>query len=186
MDSAAGFQVHLQSLRDFAQRLEQQHELAQQPIRALDSLNEKPDLALGAFAEGFSLSDDHSDVTRKIGDLLGKVADSLQFASGVTDLVADRYEQLNAAGIQSFAALGNGAAVPAYTGTATPPGTYTAAATPPGAAFTGTATPPASSLAPAEVLARFTVPVPLEGGTVYYYDGTRAAPVRVTIQSQDT
>jgi hypothetical protein len=50
---------------------------------------------------------------------------------------------------------------------------------------TGVAAPTAGSLAAPEILARITVPVPPNGGTVYYYNGSTTVPVSVTVQAQD-
>jgi len=49
---------------------------------------------------------------------------------------------------------------------------------------TGTATPPPGSLAPPDVVAQFDVPIPPDGGTVYYFNGTTAVPVTVTVEAQ--
>jgi hypothetical protein len=171
MDTGVGgsFRVHLQSLRDFAQRLEEQLEVVQRSTRSAAVLNRAPGLPLGAFAEAFSLSDDHSDAVRQSATLLEKVARSIDFTRSVTALVAQRYEALNAAGAQGIGAVG--AAIPSVAGVATPPA--------------GVATPSAGSLASPEVIARFTVPVPPSGGTVYYYNGSTTVPVNVTVQVQD-
>ena len=49
---------------------------------------------------------------------------------------------------------------------------------------TGTATPPPGSLAPPDVVAQFDVPIPPDDGTVYYFNGTTAVPVTVTVEAQ--
>jgi hypothetical protein len=108
MDSGAGdsFRVHLQSLEDFAQRLREQLEVVNRSTRAAPVLNRPPDLPLGAFAEAFALSDDHSDAVRQAEVLLEKVARGIDFARSVTELVAQRYAALNAAGARSIGAVG--------------------------------------------------------------------------------
>lgn len=192
MDSGAAgsFRVHLQSLREFAQKLREQLEVVQRSTRSAAVLNRPPDLPLGAFAEAYALSDDHSDAVRQSEVLLAKVARSLDFARSVTELVAQRYEALNAAGARSIGAIG--AALPAVPNpllpTVQPAPVYQPVPQPPVTVrpVTGSATPPAGSLAPPEVIARFTVPVPPDGGTVYYYNGSSTVPVRVTVEAQDS
>jgi hypothetical protein len=191
MDSNVGgsFRVHLQSLDDFARRLREQLEVVQRSTRAAAVFNRPPDLPLGAFAEAFALSDDHSDAVRQSEVLVAKVARSIDFARSVTELVAQRYEALNAAGAQSIGAVG--ASLPPMPDplrpTVQPPPVY-APPVPsvPAQPVTGTAAPPAGSLAPPEILARFTVPVPPDGGTVYYYNGSSTVPVSITVQAQDS
>jgi hypothetical protein len=184
MVDAGSVRIHLQSLKDFAQQLQDQLDLVAQPTRALAELKDGPDLPLGAFAEAFALGDDHSDVLRDMGELLLKVRQSIDFAGDVTRLIAKRYESLNAAAVQGLNAVGTSlsagappvgaapAVLPAYGGGAVAP------------AYTGTVPPPPGSLLPPD-LARFVVPLPPDGGTVYYYNGDTAAPVSVTIQSGD-
>lgn len=192
MDSGAAgsFRVHLQSLREFAQKLREQLEVVQRSTRSAAVLNRPPDLPLGAFAEAYALSDDHSDAVRQSEVLLAKVARSLDFARSVTELVAQRYEALNAAGARGIGAVG--AALPAAPNpllpTVQPAPVYQPVPQPPVTVrpVTGSATPPAGSLAPPEVIARFTVPVPPDGGTVYYYNGSTTVPVRVTVEAQDS
>lgn len=192
MDSGAAgsFRVHLQSLREFAQKLREQLEVVQRSTRSAAVLNRPPDLPLGAFAEAYALSDDHSDAVRQSEVLLAKVARSLDFARSVTELVAQRYEALNAAGARSIGAIG--AALPAVPNpllpTVQPAPVYPPVSQPPVTVrpVTGSAAPPAGSLAPPEVIARFTVPVPPDGGTVYYYNGSSTVPVRVTVEAQDS
>jgi hypothetical protein len=199
MDSDGGgsFRVHLQSLDDFARRLREQLEVVQRSTRSAAVLNRPPDLPLGAFAEAFALSDDHSDAVRQADVLLSKVARSIDFARSVTELVAQRYEALNAAGAQSIGAVGSSlsAAPDPLMPTVQPPPAYVPpapaylppppASPAPAQAVTGTAAPPAGSLAPQNVVAQFSVPLPADGGTVYYYNGSTAVPVSVTIQAQD-
>jgi hypothetical protein len=132
------------------------------------------------------------------------VARSVDFARSVTELVAQRYEALNAAGARGIGAVG--ASLPAMPNPLLPtvqppiyqpptyqPPTYQSpvyqspvyqpVSTQP---VTGAVPPPAGSLAPPEVIARFTVPVPPDGGTVYYYNGSSTVPVRVTVEAQDS
>jgi hypothetical protein len=214
MDPGGGsFRVHLQSLKDFAQRLQEQLEVVQRSTRSAAVLNRPPDLPLGAFAEAFALSDDHSDAVRQSEVVLEKVARSIDFARSVTELVAQRYEALNSAGARGIGGVGAALPVPpnpllptvqpaplyapppAYPaqGYAPAPAGYTPAPAyaPPVSALpaqpvTGSVAPPAGSLAPPEVIARFTVPVPPDGGTVYYYNGSTTQPVRVTVEAQDS
>jgi hypothetical protein len=202
MDSGAGgsFRIHLQSLKDFAQLLAEQLEVVQRSAQAAAVLNRPPDLPLGAFAEAFSLSDEHSDEVAGVADLMGKVARSIDFARSVTTLVAQRYEALDSGGAQNIAAVAGGlpaaqlvGAAPAQPGFPLPTvyGLPVAAGHPAGypptapAPATGTATPPPGSLAQPEVVAQFEVPVPPDGGTVYYVNGTTTAPVTVTVKAQD-
>jgi hypothetical protein len=105
MVESAGFRVHLQSLKDFEQRLKDQLEVVQRYTGAAEVLNRPPDLPLGAFAEAFSLSDYHSDAVRQSQVLLEKVARSIDFTRSVTRLVAERYEALDAASVQRLAAV---------------------------------------------------------------------------------
>lgn len=208
MDSGTGgsFRVHLQSLKDFAQRLHEQLEVVQRSTRSAAVLNRPPDLPLGAFAEAFAYSDDHSDAVRQSELVLEKVSRSIDFARSVTELVAQRYEALNAAGARSIGAVGAAMPVPANPLLPTvqpappyapppayPPPVYAAppAYAPPvsglpAQAVTGSVAPPAGSLAPPDVIARFTVPVPPDGGTVYYYNGSATVPIRVTVEAQDS
>lgn len=169
MDSDVGsFRVHLQSLKDFARLLQEQVYVLEQPTRVVGTLSQAPSLPLGAFAEAYSLSDDHSDVARQMAVVLEKVGRSLDFARSVTELVAQRYEALNANGAQNIASVG--AAIPPAPPLPVPP-------------ITGTAAPPASSLASPPGPVRAAVPVPQPGGTVYYSNGSQATPVNVTEQT---
>ncbi len=197
MDSGTNgsFRVHLQSLKDFAQRLQEQLEVVQRSTRSAAVLNRPPDLPLGAFAEAFALSDDHSDAVRQSELVLEKVSRSIDFARSVTELVAQRYEALNAAGARSIGAVGG--AMPVAPNpllpTVQPAPIYAPApvyappvSVSPAQPVTGSVAPPAGSLAPPEVIARFTVPVPPDGGTVYYYNGSTTQPVRITVEAQDS
>lgn len=162
MDGAvASFGVHVQSLADFAQRLREQVDEIQRPIRTLTEINQHPELPLGSFAEAFSLSDDHADIAAEMAVLLGRLARAVEFAATATRIVADRYQALDAAGAQRIAASAGEAA----------------------ASATATATPPAGSLAvpegPVEVF------VPAQPGTVYYYNGSTAEPISIAVEVQD-
>jgi len=183
---AGSFQVHLESLRNFARLLDDQLEALQRPTRALAAL--RPDLPLGAFAEAYSLGDDHSDVASRMLEVLAKLGQSVEFGGSVTSLVASRYGSLSAAGARGIAGAGDEVAAPAPSGPATGGVAVSAlggAATGGVAvsAASGTATPPPGSLAPPEVIASIALPAPPPGGTVYYYDGNSAAPVSITIQA---
>jgi hypothetical protein len=162
MDSDVGsFRVHLQSLKDFALRLQEQVYVLEQPTTVVGSLGQAPSLPLGAFAEAYSLSDNHNDAAQQMAMVLQKVGRSLDFARSVTELVAQRYEALNAGGAQNIGSVG--AAISPAPPLPVPP-------------ITGTAAPPVGSLAPPGP-ARATVPVPPPDGTVYYYNGSQATPV---------
>jgi len=203
MDPGVGgsFQVHLQSLKDFAQELAEQLEVVQRSTQSAAVFSRPPDLPLGAFAEAFSLSDEHSDEVTGVADLMAKVARSVDFARSVTTLVAQRYEALDSGGAQSIGSVVSGLpAAPAPLSPGTPfPSVYGLPVTPgyppqpvpaqpnpaaPAPAATGTATPPPGSLAPPNVVAQFDVPVPSDGGTVYYFNGTSAVPVTVSVEAQ--
>jgi hypothetical protein len=157
---SSGVLVHLKALRDFAQQLDKQLDLVEQPARELRSLKDERPLPLGDFDEAQWLAVELGRRAEAMDALVAKVTDSIKFASGITTVIADNYERLNTEGAQAFRNVA--AAVPANT---------------------GTAPAPAGSLAPADV-ARFSVPVPTQGGTVYYYNGSTTVPVKVTITSQ--
>jgi hypothetical protein len=180
MDGQAGFfRVHLQSLKDFAERLQEQLHAVQRPGHAYEVLRQRPGLPLGSFAEAFSLSDEHSDAVGQFAIVLDRVARSLDFATSVTTLVAQRYEALNTGGAQAIGSVAG------PMGGTMPPVTGMAAVPPAAIPVTGTAAPPPGSVATPDVIARLTVPVPPAGGTVYYYNGSTTVPVRVTVQAAD-
>jgi hypothetical protein len=202
MDGDVGsFRVHLQSLKDLAVRLREQLEVVQRPTRAVEVLYQPPNLPLGAFAEGFSLSDYHSDVAQQLAVVVEKVGRSLDFARSVTELVAQRYEALNAGGAQNIGAVGD--LIPPTPALSLPtPQVWTSPPVPrtplprtllttppapqsPSEPATGVAAAPAGSRATPQVLAQVTVPVPPDGGTVYYFNGSTTVPLTVTVQPQD-
>ena len=192
MDGDVGsFRVHLQSLKDLAVRLREQLEVVQRPTRAVEVLYQPPNLPLGAFAEGFSLSDYHSDVAQQLAVVVEKVGRSLDFARSVTELVAQRYEALNAGGAQNIGAVSD--MIPATPALSLPtPQVWTSPPIPtppvpqsPSDPVTGVAAAPAGSRATPQVLAQVTVPVPPDGGTVYYFNGSTTVPLTVTVQPQD-
>jgi hypothetical protein len=160
--------VHVQALVDLGQRLGQSVEEIRRPIQALSEMNGVPELSLGAFAEAFSFSDDHADLTAEMAALLGKVARAVEFAATATRIVAGRYQAMETGGAQSVAAS---------VGLAPPTGTVFAA---------GFAPVPPSSLAPpdprlVEVL------VPATGGTVYVSSGgPGGTPIAVTVEATTT
>lgn len=206
MDYGVGgsFQVHLQSLNDFAQRLAEQLEVVQRSAQTAAVFNQPPDLPLGAFAEAFSVGEDHADEVTGVAGLMAKIAQSIDFARSVTTLVAQRYAALDSGGAQSIGSVVGGLpATPAPFGTAAtgfplptvyglPVNSGYPTAQPaqpsypaqPGQTATGTATPPPGSLAPPDVVAQFDVPIPPDGGTVYYFNGTTSVPVTVTVEAQ--
>lgn len=160
----ASFGVHIQALVDLAQRLGQNVDEIQRPIQELNEINVGPELPLGSFAEAFSFSDDHADLTLEMATLLGKVSRAVEFAATATRIVADRYQTLGEAGAQSIAAS---------VGQAPP-------------AATGTAPPPAGSLVPSDPRL-VQVLVPATGGTVYVSSGAPGGePIAVTVEAQTT
>jgi hypothetical protein len=193
MDGDVGsFRVHLQSLKDLAVRLREQLEVVQRPARAFDVLYQPPNLPLGAFAESYSLSDYHSDVAQQLAVVVEKVGRSLDFARSVTELVAQRYEALNAGGAQNIGAVSDllpappAVALPTPQVWNSPPVPTPPVPQPPNSApVTGVAAAPAGSRATPQVLAQVTVPVPPDGGTVYYFDGSTSIPLTVTLQPDE-
>jgi hypothetical protein len=200
MDGDVGsFRVHLQSLKDLAQRLREQLEVVQRPTRALDVLYSPPNLPLGSFAEAFSLSDYHSDVAQDLAVVVEKVGRSLDFARSVTELIAQRYEALNAGGAQAIGSVSDllsappsiSPPIPQVWTSPGPPYSDSPLPTPPvpqtpnSAPVTGVAAAPAGSRPSPQVLAQVTVPVPPEGGTVYYSNGTSSVPLTVTLQADE-
>jgi hypothetical protein len=173
MDSGVGgsFRVHLQSLDDFARRLEEQLEVVRRSTRSAAIVNRAPDLPLGAFAEAYALSDDHSDAVARSTALLENVVRSIDFARGVTELVARRYSALDTGGAQDIAVPGG--ASPSSPSVVTPTMSAFPAPAMPAVVplpVTATAAPPSGSLAPPEAPARLVSPP--AGGTVYYSTGT--------------
>jgi hypothetical protein len=171
--------------------------VVQRPARAFDVLYQPPNLPLGAFAESYSLSDYHSDVAQQLAVVVEKVGRGLDFARSVTELVAQRYEALNAGGAQNIGSVSDllpappAVALPTPQVWNSPPAPTQPAPTPPAprsptaAPVTGVAAAPAGSRATPQVLAQVTVPVPPDGGTVYYFDGSTSIPLTVTLQPDE-
>jgi hypothetical protein len=159
---AGSFRVHLDSLKDFSDRVRGEGEAVRVAADALAA--RPPQLPLGAFAEAFALSDSHNDTAARMVEALGKVRPALEFAERVTSHVAASYEALSLAGAAGMEALGPPAATPVPAGVA--------------------AAPPGSLITP-DVLARFTIPVPPTGGSVYYSGGSGTVPVQVTVETRD-
>ncbi|GIH21030.1 hypothetical protein [Rugosimonospora africana] len=206
MNSGGSFRINVQAVNDFAQLLADQLDTVQRSAQTVAIFTRPPDLPLGAFAEAFSLGDDHSDEVAGVADLVAKVARSVDFARSVTTLVAQRYAALDAGGAHRIGAVVGDLSAPtdplktasplptvysipagagAPTGYATQPTAATTSAVSASGPATGTATPPPGSLVPPREVAQFEVPIPPAGGTVYYYDGAAAVQVGVNIQAQD-
>lgn len=106
MDGDGSFQVHLASLTDFARHL---REHADAVSRCADALAGVPrNLPLGAFAEAYALSDGHEDVATRMGQVLDRTRQALEFAERVTAYVAGRYETLSRTGAERIQAIHNG------------------------------------------------------------------------------
>lgn len=98
------FEVHLQSLADFAWELEGQLEALRPTRDRLSALGEKAE-PLGGFPEAFSLSDRHRRAAQEMALLLESVQQVLGFAAGVTRAVATSYAEYDE---QAAAALRQG------------------------------------------------------------------------------
>lgn len=160
----ASFAVHIQALVDLAERLSQDADEIKRPVQAVADIGASPELPLGAFAEAFSLSDDHGDLTAQMTTVLGTLARAVEFAATATKIVADRYQVLEDAGA-GIVAASIGQTWPT---------------------FTGSAAVPPRSLAPPDP--RFVqVVVPATGGTVYVSSSTPGAgQIAVTVEAQTT
>jgi len=86
------FEIHLQSLADFAWELESQLEALRLTRDRLSALGEKEE-PLGGFPEAFSLGDRHRRAAQEMGVLLESIQQVLGFAAGVTRAVATSYAE---------------------------------------------------------------------------------------------
>ena len=160
----ASFAVHIEALVELAERLGRDVDEIRRPIQTASEIAASPELALGAFAEAYSLSDDHGDLTADIGTVLGQVARAVEFAATATKIVADRYQELESEGVRSIAG----------------------SMLQPPLAVTGSAAVPAGSLAPPDSRLVQAL-VPATGGTVYISSGTPGGtPIAVTVEAQTT
>lgn len=107
------FQVHLQSLVDFATELETQLDALGLPTDQAAVLAGH-EIELGAFTEAISLRSKHRQAATQMYQLLHNVREAIAFANDVTVTVADGYEKVDDAIAanynSSFSApnLGNG------------------------------------------------------------------------------
>lgn len=92
MSNPNSFEVHLQSLADFAWALEGQLEALRLTRDRLSALSEKAE-PLGGFPEAFSLSDRHRRAAQDMATLLESVQQVMGFAAGVTRAVAAGYAE---------------------------------------------------------------------------------------------
>ncbi len=90
MSHPNSFEVHLQSLADFAWELEGQLEALRLTRDRLSALGERA-APLGGFPEAFSLGDRHRRAALDMAVLAESVQQVLGFAAGVTRAVATSY-----------------------------------------------------------------------------------------------
>jgi hypothetical protein len=120
MDGAGSFRVHLDALKDFSAKVRDEADAVRTATDALAVGD--PVLPLGAFAEAFSLSDEHRDVVEQMGEVLAEIRQALEFAERVTSHVAAGYEALSVEGAAGLHARGGArAATPFPFGVAAPP-----------------------------------------------------------------
>src|SRR4029450_12012651 len=123
-DAGAFFQVHLQSLVDFAKELETQLDALERPADRLTVLSAAA-LALGGFQEAVSLRHAHLDTAAQMRELLRRVRDALAFAENVTLAVATGYEEFDLEVAASYRSTPVAVVTPASSGTV-PAGTVSA------------------------------------------------------------
>jgi len=173
-DAGAFFQVHLQSLVDFAKELETQLDALERPADRLTVLSETP-LPLGDFHEAVSLRNAHIDTAAQMRELLRRLRDALAFAENVTLAVATGYEEFDQQVANSYRSTPVAVVTPASSGTV-PAGTVSAGPTPAGTVPTGTVQ--AGVILPD---ANPFSPLAAGAGTVYY--SSAAAPSNPYVQT---
>lgn len=109
MSNPDSFEVHLQSLADFAWELEGQLEALRLTRDRLSALSGKAE-PLGGFPEAFSLGDRHRRAAQDMATLLESVQQVMGFAAGVTRGVAASYAEYDERAAASFRQGVSGAA----------------------------------------------------------------------------
>lgn len=84
------FQVHLQTLRDFADELRGQIE-ALGAVRNTSATLDSLEVKLGLFTEADSLVARHTVAVTQLKTLLVGIEDAIHFAEGVTDVVTTQF-----------------------------------------------------------------------------------------------
>ena len=176
-DAEAFFQVHLQSLVDFAKELETQLDALERPADRLAVISETP-LPLGDFEEAVTLRYVHLDTAAQMRELLRKVRDALAFAENVTLAVATGYKEFDEEVAASYRSTPVAVVTPGSVGTV-PAGAVSTGPTPAGTVPAGTVQPIPVQSGPAQpAYLDADVVLPAAGtGTVYY--SSAAAPTNL-------
>jgi len=95
MSDAAGYDVHAESLEDFARELEAQLETLRIADARLASLSDVR-LRVGHFREAYDLAQRHRSAVDSMDHLLRTVRQAVDWARDVTRHVKVRYEQADA------------------------------------------------------------------------------------------